>query len=139
MRSPHVPTRVSVPFERGELADPMGVVMRDSRDRAVPVQGRSLLDWDDGSCKWGLFVFEPGDDGGPFALAQGENELADKPLVVEDGDLVVRRVLNVKLDHVRAQGRGQPEAGQGVVRCVGSSAPVADAPKAVFGGRDVVG
>ena len=87
MRNPHVPSRVSVPFERGECGDAMDTVIRDGRGRAVPAQGRSILDWDDGSCKWGLFVFEPGDDGGPFVLEGGSRDGAETPLVVDDGDL----------------------------------------------------
>jgi len=87
MRSPYVPTRVSVPFTQGEVHNPMALVIRDNRGKAIPTQGRSLLDWEDSSCKWGLFVFTPGDNNAPFALEQDTNELASEPLVVTDDDV----------------------------------------------------
>ena len=59
IRSPQTPTRVSVPFNEGELHDFKRVVIKDSSGRTVPSQGRSLLNWMDGSVKWGLLVFDP--------------------------------------------------------------------------------
>ncbi|MAE65509.1 MAG: hypothetical protein CMJ18_14660 [Phycisphaeraceae bacterium] len=86
MRSPHVPTRVSVPFDEAELADPNGFVVRDALGGAVPSQGRSILDWPDGSCKWLLVLFEPGDGEGPFTLEPATPDAEPKPLVERDGD-----------------------------------------------------
>ena len=98
LRSPHVPTRVSVPFERGEVRDLAGLTVCGSDGRAVPCQGRSILDWDDGSCKWGLFLFEPRQDEGPFTLQARPNELADRLLVREQGDLYVVDTLSLLVE-----------------------------------------
>jgi len=83
MRSAHVPTRVSIPFDQGEVKDFEKLVIRDSSGRTVPSQGRSLLDWKDGSAKWGLFVFDPGQDEGPFKLEEGKAKA--EPLLQEAG------------------------------------------------------
>ena len=85
MRSSHTPTRVSIPFEQGEVSDYGKLAIKDSTGRSVLSQGRSILDWKDGSSKWGLFVFEPGEDAGPFTLVEGGKE--GDPLLQEEGDL----------------------------------------------------
>ncbi len=85
MRSPHVPTRVSIPFEQGEVRGFENLIIQDASGHALPSQGRSLLDWKDGSAKWGQFVFEPGDSDGPFTLKEGQPE--GDLLLREEGDL----------------------------------------------------
>ncbi|MAE66391.1 MAG: hypothetical protein CMJ18_19140 [Phycisphaeraceae bacterium] len=86
LRSPHVPTRVSVPFEEGEVRDPSDLVMRDGRGRTVLTQGRSVLNWPDGTCRWGLFLFDPGGDDGPFSLEPGAHDESGRALAIRDGD-----------------------------------------------------
>ena len=108
LRSPRVPTRVSVPFDKNEVTDLSKLTVRDSTGKAVPTQGRSMLDWDDGSCKWGLFFFEPGADGGPFTLGEGANPVASLSLVRGDGDL--HRVDTGKVVLEIPVARGCPQA-----------------------------
>jgi len=51
------PVTVSIPFARAKLADPRCVVIRDG-DTVLPVQGRVLATWNDGSVKWLLVHFQ---------------------------------------------------------------------------------
>jgi len=84
-RSPYTPTRVSIPFDEGEVPDLESLVVCDSQGRAVPSQSRTLLDWEDGSPKWALLLFEPGDDPGPFGLMDAPLEA--EPLLKEGDGL----------------------------------------------------
>ncbi|WP_026840893.1 RIFT barrel domain-containing protein [Citrifermentans bremense] len=46
------PVRVSVPFAKGELADPDAIGLRDAAGEPVPVQLQALSRWKDGSVQW---------------------------------------------------------------------------------------
>ena len=52
------PVRISVPFARGELADPRGVGLADPQGNPVPVQLQALSRWKDGSVQWLLCDFQ---------------------------------------------------------------------------------
>ncbi|MFZ4760759.1 MAG: hypothetical protein ACOYLX_21540, partial [Burkholderiaceae bacterium] len=67
-----VPVRLGVPLPRGWCVDPVRVGARGTvDDAAVPMQGRALAHWSDGSVKWLLVDALPPAAGGAMRLDPG--------------------------------------------------------------------
>jgi hypothetical protein len=67
-----VPVRLGVPLPRGWCVDPVRVGARGTvDDAAVPMQGRALAHWSDGSVKWLLVDALPPAAGGALRLDPG--------------------------------------------------------------------
>ena len=82
------PVRVSVPFARGELADPQGVGLADPQGTPLPVQLQALSRWKDGSVQWLLCDFQatvpPGES--TFRLAPDAERGAAEGVKVVPGE-----------------------------------------------------
>jgi len=67
-----VPVRLGVPLPRGWCVDPVRVGARAlADDTPVPMQGRALAHWSDGSVKWLLVDTLPPAAGGALRLHDG--------------------------------------------------------------------
>lgn len=85
------PVRVSVPFAKGELADPGAVCLKDAAGEPVPSQLQVLSRWKDGSVQWLLCDFAasvPAQAELRYRLAPGEPPAAGpaSPLRVTPGE-----------------------------------------------------
>jgi len=83
------PVRVSVPFARGELADPQGVGLLDPQGSPVALQSQPLSRWKDGSVQWLLCDFlasVPASGEAVYRLAPGVERLPVPPIGLVPGE-----------------------------------------------------